>query len=305
MEAKTLNRYIWLYDLLQKRGVLTFEQINKCWKESWLYDGKDLSKRTFQEHCKALSKLFGVEIKCIHAVGLGLGYLYQIKHSTTGAPNSLMQWALDAFILENKLEVGRNLIGRIQFESIPKGQEYLTNIIDAMEKGVVLEVEYDSWGPRTATYHIKPYALKVYRQRWYLLGMIKEYGELRHLSLDRFKELLETDETFEMHEGFSVDTYYLNYVGIYVNHKLTPQQVKLRIYGKQVEYVRSLPLHRSQREVYSKYDCCSDFTYQVCLTPDLTTQILSMGADVEVLEPNSLRQEVQNHLKSALERYKM
>lgn len=303
MEAKTLNRYVWLYDLLQKRGMLTFEQINNCWKESWLYDGKPLSKRTFQEHCKALSKLFGVEIKCIHGVGLGLGYLYQINHRKSVSQDAIMQWMLNSFCLENTLEVGRNMIDRIQFEPVPEGQEYLADIIDAMDKSVALEVEYDSWDPRTTTYHIEPYALKIYRQRWYLLGMIKEYGELRHLSLDRFRELVETDETFVMPEEFSVDKYYADSVGIYVNPKLTPQQVKLRVYGKQVEYVRSLPLHSSQREVYSKYECCSDFTYQVCLTPDLTTQILSMGANVEVLEPAWLRQEIQNQLKSALEWY--
>lgn len=303
MEARTLNRYVWLYDLLQKRGMLTFEQINNCWKDSWLYDGKPLSKRTFQEHCKEISKLFGIEIKCIHGVGLGLGYLYQIKHLNSRSPNSLMQWVIDAFILENKLEVARNMIGRIQFESIPKGQEYLTDVIDAMEKGVVLEVEYDSWGPRTTTYHIKPYWLKFYRQRWYLLGVIKERDGLRHLSLDRVKGLKETDETFVMPEGISADTYYRYSVGIFVNKELTPQKVKLRVYGKQVEYVRSLPLHHSQYEVYTKHECYSDFTYRVCLTPDLTTQILSMGANVEVLEPASLRQEIQDNLASALGRY--
>ena len=48
----------------------------------------------------------------------------------------------------------------------------------------------------------------------------------------------------------------------------------------------------------------SEFKYKVCLTPELTTQLLSMGEYVEVLEPKELKDTMKERLKKALKTYK-
>ena len=89
-----------------------------------------------------------------------------------------------------------------------------------------------------------------------------------------------------------------------MNDELKPQKVRIGVYGNQVEYLRSLPLHRSQREVLTKYGQYSEFEYYVCLTPELSTQLLAMGEKVEVLEPQELRDDMKNRIEDMFIFYK-
>ena len=72
----------------------------------------------------------------------------------------------------------------------------------------------------------------------------------------------------------------------------------------QIEYLRTLPLHSSQKESASKYGEFCDFEYKLCLTPELSTHILAMGENVEVLEPVELREEIKRKLTECLTKYK-
>ena len=85
---------------------------------------------------------------------------------------------------------------------------------------------------------------------------------------------------------------------------MKPQKIVVRAFGIHVEYMRTLPLHVSQNEVACKHQQYSDFQYKLCLTPELSTKLLAMGENVEVLEPVELREEIKNRLASAMERYK-
>ena len=54
-----------------------------------------------------------------------------------------------------------------------------------------------------------------------------------------------------------------------------------------------------------KYDEFCDFEYRLCLTPELSTHILAMGENVEVLEPIELRDEIKRRLKECLTKYEL
>ena len=75
-----------------------------------------------------------------------------------------------------------------------------------------------------------------------------------------------------------------------------PQKVVVRVFGVHVEYMRSLPLHFSQQEIKTEHKEYSDFEYQLCLTPELTSQLLAMGEKIEVMEPIGLRGEIRKRL---------
>ena len=88
-----------------------------------------------------------------------------------------------------------------------------------------------------------------------------------------------------------------------MNEDLPIVKLKLRVYGVQVEYMRMLPLHKSQSEVKSRYGEFAEFTYWLCLTPELKSKILALGASVEVLEPLEYREEIIAQISSSLDRY--
>ena len=99
-----------------------------------------------------------------------------------------------------------------------------------------------------------------------------------------------------MPEDFDAKKYYANTIGVYVDHKLPIEEVKIRAYGTQMEYLRSLPLHETQKEGRSKYGEFAEFIYRLCITPELVSQLLAMGDKVEVLEPQELRAEMKKKI---------
>ena len=300
MISKTFNRYIWLLNILIQKGKLTFEEINEQWQESNLGDGTPIPLRTFHQHRKAVEELFGVEIKCNPSDG----YHYYIANPQAMRNDRTRQWLLNSFTLSNMIIAGHNMNGRILFENIPRGTDYLQPIIEAMQQNTVLELDYQAYGSHLETYHLEPFAMKVYRQRWYVVGRLQEQDAIRHLTLDRIIDLHLTNRTFTIPKWFNAEKYYANTVGIYVNESLKPQKVRIRVYGKQVEYLRSLPLHCSQEEVLTKHEQFSEFQHKVCITPELITELLAMGENVEVLEPLELREEMKKRLEECLTHYK-
>jgi predicted DNA-binding transcriptional regulator YafY len=111
-------------------------------------------------------------------------------------------------------------------------------------------------------------------------------------------------KSFTLPEDFDARKYFSNVVGIFVNKDLPITKVKIRTYGIQAEYLRSTPLHKSQSEGSSKYGEFAEFTYRLCITPELVSQLLAMGDKVEVLEPQELRDEMKKRISNMFNYYK-
>lgn len=298
MISKTFNRYIWLLNTLLQQRRMTFEEISYRWKDSYLGDGKPLALRTFHTHRDAIAELFGVEVKCDTST-----YEYYISSPNVLRNDRTRQWLLNSFTISNMIEAGHNMKDRILFEEIPEGTEYIQTVIEAMQRGKVLMIGYQPFGSQRSTFHLQPYAMKVYNRRWYVVGYLKEQEEIRNIALDRTQEMELTDEDFLIPEDFDAKEYYANTVGIYVNESLKPQKVILRAYDIHVEYMRSLPLHSSQKEIKTIQGEYSDFEYILCLTPELTTKILSMGEKVKVISPEELKKDIIKRLYANVNLY--
>ncbi|MBP3409043.1 MAG: WYL domain-containing protein [Bacteroidaceae bacterium] len=300
MISRTFNRYIWLLNTLLQEKQMTFEEISRRWQLSNIGDGSSIPLRTFHQHRTAVEELFGIEIKC----NTSNGYKYYIANPEVLKNDKTRKWLLNSFNLSNMITAGHNMKDRILFEDIPHGTEYLQTVIDAMQQSKELAIDYQPFYAHRASYTIQPYAMKAYHQRWYVLGYIKELNAIRNIALDRLLEMTITEESFSFPENFNAEKYYENTVGIFVNDDLSPVKVKLKVYGYQIEYLRSLPLHKSQRETLSKYGEFCVFEYKLCLTPELSSQILAMGENLEVLEPTELRDDIKRRLNDCLNRYK-
>lgn len=300
MGSKTVNRYVWLFDVLLRNKQLTYQEISDLWEKSSLSEGQPFPHRTFHMHKNAVEEMFGVEIKC----NKSSGYHYYLSGLDNFRKDRNRQWLFNSFTLSNMIDAGRNMQGRIVFENIPHGNEYLQTVIDAMQQNRVLEVDYQPFVGQHDVYHLSPYAMKVYDRRWYVVGMIKESAGIRNMALDRVIDMTMTVETFHFPKKFNADEYYADTVGIYVNDKLKPEKVRIRVSGGSVDYLRSLPLHWSQEEVLTRHGEYSEFTYRLCLTPELASKLLAMGENVEVLEPTELRDLIKTRLESALNAYR-
>ena len=299
MASKAINRYVWLLNTLMQRKNLTFKEICDLWDRSSLTDGKPLALRTFHQHREAIAELFGVEIVCDSNT-----YKYSIASPEELKNNAARQWLFNSFAIANTIEAGRNMKDRILFEDIPGGAEYTQTVVEAMQQGKVLFVDYKPFKGEKFELYLQPFAMRVYNQRWYVVGRFKESGKIRNIALDRILRMEITAEEFSLPEDFDARDYYSHTVGIFVNETLKPQRVVLRTFGVSTEYMRSLPLHPSQCEIATNGEESSDFEYHLNLTPELTGKLLSKGDWVEVLEPKALRDEIKMHADAIAALYK-
>ena len=301
MKGKTYYRYIWLLDLLLNNGPLTFDDICKMWEMNPMCEGP-LALRTFHEHHKGIKEMFGVDIGCDRKKNT-----YFVKNPEVLDENRLAQWLLRKYSIPQDFVAFNRMKDRILLEEIPLGQAFLDDILEAMLSSMELRVDYQRYEyeqeEHLQTFHFQPYALKVYNRRWYLLGFLKEQNGLRTIALDRILALKVLSKSFTLPKDFDARKYFENVVGIYANPALPVVNVKIRAYGVQAEYLRSTPLHKTQSEVRTKHGEFAEFTYRLCETPDLVSQLLTMGDKVEVLEPETLRERMKEEVRKMRERY--
>ena len=258
--------------------------------------------RTFHEHHKGIKEMFGVDIGCDRKKNT-----YYVENPEVLDENRLAQWLLRKYSIPQDFVTFNKMKDRILLEEIPLGQAFLDDILEAMLSSMELRVDYQRYEyeqeEHLQTFHIQPYALKVYNRRWYLLGFLKEQNGLRTIALDRILALKVLSKSFTLPKDFDARKYFENVVGIYANPALPVVNVKIRAYGVQAEYLRSTPLHKTQSEVRTKHGEFAEFTYRLCETPELISQLLAMGDKVEVLEPESLRAKIEEQLQKTLNRY--
>ena len=302
MISKTYYRYIWLLDTLLTSDPLPYEDICMLWEDCPAFDGP-LPLRTFHEHRKGIKEMFGVDIECDRSKG----NVYYVKNPEVLDKNKLAKWLLRKYSIPQDFATFNGMKDRILLEEIPLGHSYLDGIIEAMQQNVELQIDYQRYmneqEEHLQTFHIQPYALKVFNRRWYLLGYLKEREALRTIALDRILNMEVLKASFELPADFDARKYFADVVGIYVNKDNPVTKIKIRAYGVQADYLRSTPLHKSQSEVRSKHGEFAEFTYRLCETPELVNQLLAMGDKVEILEPETLREKIKENLLASLARY--
>lgn len=283
MAKQQFNKLIWLVDTIYRNGRITFAGINCHWRAGDSARA-DIPLRTFHNHRQAIEEMFDINIECDKSTNT-----YYIADAEGMLGDKLKMWLLNSFSLNNILQENIDMKNRIVFEETPLGLQYMDVIIDAMRSGHVLCIEYQAYNweqPKNVC--LEPYFLKLFRHRWYLIGVNQKYEAFRSYSLDRIKSVNIDSATFRFPRRFTPQDHFQNCFGIIRDETSQPLRTVLRVIAGQVPYLRNLPLHPSQQEIAST-DTYTDFEMYISHTYDFVQELLSKGAAVEVLEPQSLR----------------
>lgn len=294
----TFRQYIWLVNTLQRRQKISFEHIQKLWVENDVNNGCPLSRTTFYRLRQSIEDMFGIRIKCDNR------HQYFISNPESLCDNSTENWMRRTLTVNSILLDGLSIKDQLLLEDVPAGLEHLETIITAIKCHHVLYMGYqkfsDSEPYKTL---IEPYCLKLFHQRWYLLGKSERKNhDLGVFALDRMTDLSETDEPFKLDPSFDAETFFKNYFGVYIGEQEPPQRIILRAYGIMVHYLNTLPLHPSQKEI-NRTESFSDFEYFLVPSFDFRQTVLKEGHELEVLEPLSLRKKIHDELIDTLKRY--
>lgn len=293
-QQNLIGKYVWLIETIHRAGRISIKEISKRWKDNAkMSGGVDLPLRTFNNWRKAIRDMFGLFIE-----NEGCGdYRYYIENEELLTNNGLRSWLYNTYCVGNALAASQGMKSRILLENVPSGQIYLHSIIDAMKENRMLNITYRSYRKEEETnFNVMPYCVKFYRQRWYMVAQSEGYDEPRIYALDRIHQLATTGETFKMPSDWSAEQYFDGCFGIIADQDIDKQTVTLRVTTNQAKYFRDLPLHQSQEEI-ERTDDHSIFQYYLRPTFDFQQELLFNGEEVEVLEPQWLRDEMANRIK--------
>ena len=299
--ADIFKQYIWITDTLYRTGGLTFQELNERWMKTEMSGGLPIPRTTFIRHKEDIENMFGICIECQRKGG----YFYYIENNDFMRNNHLQEWMLDSLSISSMLMESSSLQDRIVLENIPMGKEYLQPIINAMKQDHKLLMTYHKFGQQESyTITIEPYAIKVFKQRWYLVAMNPKRETPSIYALDRIEHLEETEETFQFPTDFDTEAFFRDCYGVLSGTGDKAQHIVIRAFAPYMNYLRTLPLHHSQKEVQSTPEY-ADFEFYLRPTFDFRQELLAQGHDVEVLHPAPFREEMKAMLEKMLCRYQL
>jgi len=310
MVTELLKKYIWLVQTFIRAGErgLTLDEISARWEDRF---DSSYSRRTFNNHREAVYEVFGIQIGCNRSTNR-----YFIEYSEdVSDENAETAWMINTFTVNSMLSLGKErLSGRVSVEDIPSGHRHLTSIMEAMTENCEIVITYRKYTSSEAVrYTLRPYAVKEFAKRWYLVAHCVERDGLRVYGLDRIQEMEITGTTFKMKKDFDVETLFATSFGIYIP-KEKGTTITFRATRKEANFLRDLPIHKSQKELSIKEirkifpdvrPTDENVYFEIFVCPDeaLTMEFCKHGGRLEVLTPASVREAVAEEFRKALNLY--
>lgn len=208
--------------------------------------------------------------------------------------------------LEHKYQVHADKETKvISFEQDTKtpGLTYLEDIYHAILGKIVLKLAYQTFNAATSRiWHIHPYLLKEYDHRWYLVGLCEEKKSIGIFALDRIIDIKVSNLSFTGNDG-DTEEHFKDIIGITLLPQRSVETIELVFSARLAPYIRTKPLHRSQKIIQFFEDGAISLQINVCINPELIRLLLGYGKDVKVIKPDHLAQEIQRIIIALIEQY--
>ena len=122
---------------------------------------------------------------------------------------------MNSLSVNNIVNESHRLKERILFENVPSGQMFLTPIIEAMRESHVINITYQKFEHNKAyTFEIHPYCIKVFKQRWYVIGYSPYKESVLIYALDRIKHIHINENKFQLPKDFDGEAFFADCFGM-------------------------------------------------------------------------------------------
>jgi predicted DNA-binding transcriptional regulator YafY len=255
----------------------------------------EISTRTFQREILQIKSTYNIEINYNRNEKV-----YEIIENQNQMQNERL---LEAFSVLDTLQLAQNFSDEILCEQRKSlGLENVFILHHAIRNQLELSFKHKKyWDAFETQKTLQPYVLKESKNRWYLIGLEVSNNQIRTFGLDRITEIEISKTKFAKPTANLVENLFQHSFGI-IFEANPPQKVVLEFSTFQANYIKALPLHHSQKVVSEDKNSCV-FEFKIHPTYDFIMEILSLGKEVKVLEPQSLRAEIKSILKEALKNY--
>ena len=261
---------------------------------------RGFNERTLYRLNETLSNNFGIEIVFDYANN---GYFFDQENSSNPESFlSLLEILTTAELFSTNFKEKNNALNFVEFEN-KAAIEHIPNfkiVLDAIQQQLPVTFKHNSfYHLKQEEYTLKPYFLKQYQNRWYVIGETEK--GYRTFGIDRIENITIGTKKFKAKTEEAKDKF-SQVIGLnYVNHKL--EKIQLSFHFSQKRYVLSLPLHRSQKEINTETADTFDVELRIHPNFEFRQQVLKYGSLVKVVEPKWLAEEIRKELRKGFENY--
>ena len=296
--ALLFKRYIWLVDVISSFGPISLKEINEKWLMSSLNeDNLKLPRETFIRHKEAIQMMFDIDICC------NSRHQYYIEDAIgENDVKGIRRLLINAMSLNGLVNENNHVNDLILVEDSYINNQYVRLIVESIEGKYYLNLSYQKFGSQEQVYVIRPLCIKIFRQRWYLVCMIKGRSGIFTLGLERIIKITKSNIRFVSDNKFDPKNYFQNYFGITVDKNIEPILIEVHASPRQAEYLRTTPIHNSQQEKGKSGDSVI-FTYFVAPTYEFEMEILRYSKELKVVSPLEFRERIASVLREIVEGY--
>lgn len=298
-KRESISRYSLIINKLRKYPA-TFEEIRNYLELESEIQGYNfnVSLRTFQRDLN--------DIRIIYKIDIRFNRTKQMYYIDFDEKNDVSERILEAFDTFNALNITDRISSYISFENRrPMGTENFHGLLHAIKNKKQIKFAYKRYWNEISTQRVaEPYALKEFKNRWYVLATDKKDNIVKTFALDRLTELEITKCDFTVQSGFDIENYFKYCFGIITpDAGEKPEDIILSFDPFQGKYIKSLPVHYTQQIII---DSESELRIKLKLfiTHDLIMELLSYGDTLEVLKPQSLIEILKTSFTHTLSYYK-
>jgi predicted DNA-binding transcriptional regulator YafY len=186
------------------------------------------------------------------------------------------------------------------------GIEFFTPLFNAIKNKTVLQIKYRPFNPdKEFIYTIHPYFLKQYNERWFLFGLNEKEEMLYNLALDRIEGIEITNNDYQDTGIDFENEYFGNIIGVTLPQEEEAIDIILKVSKKRWGYIRTKPLHTSQKLVDVPESDAEFVTVKIHVIPnnELYYSLLFYGDDVVVIKPQKVRKKLLSIIEKMKENY--
>ena len=297
-----LKKCLYLINLMERKGAMTLKEINDCYEYSSLYEGEEILPRTFLRYREYIEETFPCYIDFNQRTGK-----YELhRHQTLyGEDDSLYDYLLSAYHIEGMTELALKHRDKIILTEAPTGVENVQVILEAIDKNKGIECEYYSFNHKTVKHQLLiPYFLRTWEQRWYLIAEPDNHHHGQSVfALERMDNIRLTEGKMFPSKKITADEYFDGSFGVNHSDDQKPERILIKVYSTQVEYIRALPIHESQKEIETTGEW-SIFEYRLVPCYNFYQQLLWHREKIELLEPMYVRDEMKKVIETMIAKYK-
>ena len=199
-------------------------------------------------------------------------------------------------------EASERVICQFEQPASYAGQRWLAPLYAAISQRQTQWLTYQPFqAPEPQREVVHPYLLKQYNGRWFLVAQRDgRTGEPSVFALDRIQRLELAPARYRASEH-EPTAFFAHLLGVSILPRAELQKIRLRFAETRLRYVLTKPLHSSQE--IAQGDGGPVVVLTLVPTRELLTLLLSFGADVEVVAPPQLREQLRVELGRALNKY--